>query len=180
MNNSKFTALTFALALVFVTSVKPLTLLAQAPRRTPTPNDTLKSPEVLPDNRVAFRIYAPKASEVSVGGDWIAQGRGTGGKLEKDDHGVWSITVGPLTPDFYSYTFTVDGVRTLDPKNAMIKQGLTSLDNMFLVPGAEAAFEDNKPVAHGVIQQVWYQSATLGAQRRFHIYLPPGYDGSGG
>jgi hypothetical protein len=43
-----------------------------------------------------FRIYAPKASEVRVSGDWIAQGRGTGGKLEKDDQGVWSITVGPL------------------------------------------------------------------------------------
>ena len=44
-------------------------------QRQPTPNDTLKSPEVLPDNRVALRIYAPKASEVSVSGDWIAQGR---------------------------------------------------------------------------------------------------------
>lgn len=73
---------------------------AQTPRREPTPNDTLKSPEILPDNRVTFRIYASKASEVSVGGDWIAQGRGTGGKLEKDDKGVWSITVGPLVPDF--------------------------------------------------------------------------------
>jgi hypothetical protein len=72
----------------------------QPPRREPTPNDTLKSPEVLPDNRVTFRIYAPKASEVSVSGDWITQGRGTGGKLEKDDTGVWSITVGPLPPDF--------------------------------------------------------------------------------
>ena len=55
-----------------------LLLVAQPPRREPTPNDTLKSPEVMPDHRVTFRIYAPKASEVSVGGDWIAQGRGTG------------------------------------------------------------------------------------------------------
>ena len=43
--------------------------------------------------------------------------------MTKDDKGVWSITVGPLTPDFYSYTFNVDGVRTVDPKNAMIKPG---------------------------------------------------------
>ena len=47
---------------------------AQPPRRQPTPNDALKSPEVLSDRRVTFRIYAPKASDVSVGGDWIAQG----------------------------------------------------------------------------------------------------------
>src|ERR1041385_4757622 len=99
----------------------------RGPQRQPTPNDTLKSPEVLSDNRVTFRIYAPKATEVSVSGDWVSQGRGTGGKLEKNAEGVWSITVGPLPPDFYSYNLTVDGVRTIDPKNAMIKQGVTRL-----------------------------------------------------
>jgi enterochelin esterase family protein len=97
-------------------------------------------------------------------------------KLEKDEKGVWSVTVGPLTPDFYSYSFTIDGVRTLDPKNAMIKQGLVSLDNMLFVAGAEAAFEDNKPVPHGEIRKVWYQSTTLGTQRRMHVYFPPDYD----
>jgi len=101
---------------------------AQMPRREPTPNDTLKSPEVLPDNRVAFRIYAPKADAVTIGGDWMAQGLGKGGALTKDGEGVWSITAGPQPPDFYSYTFTVDGVRTVDPKNAMIKQGVSSQD----------------------------------------------------
>jgi enterochelin esterase-like enzyme len=151
---------------------------AQTPRREPTPNDTLKSPEVLSDNRVTFRIYAPKASEVSIGGDWIAQGRGTGGKLEKDDKGVWSITVGPLVPDFYSYSFTVDGVRTIDPKNAMIKQGVATLDNMFEVPGEPAAFEANKPVPHGEIRIAWYQSNVLDTMRSMHVYTPPGYDSS--
>src|SRR5262249_18112454 len=90
--------------------------------------------------------------------------------------GVWSITVGPLPPDFYSYSFMVDGVRTLDPKNAMIKQGVTSLDNMFFLPGEAAAFEDNKTVPHGEVRQVWYQSSTLGMQRRMHSYMPAGYD----
>jgi enterochelin esterase-like enzyme len=150
---------------------------AQPPRRPQTPNDSLKSPEVLTDRQVTFRIYAPKASEVSVSGDWIAQGLGTGGKLTKDDKGVWSITVGPLPPDYYSYSFNVDGVKTLDPKNATIKQGITSLDNMFSVPGPEAAFEENKPVPHGEVRQVWYPSSTLGMQRRMHVYTPPGYGG---
>jgi enterochelin esterase-like enzyme len=145
------------------------------PQRQPTPNDTLVSPEVQSDKRVTFRIYAPKAAEVTLRGDWM-EGPGTV-KLEKDDKGVWSATVGPLAPDFYSYAFMVDGVRTLDPKNAMIKQGVTSLDNMFLLPGAEAAFEDNQAVPHGEIRKVWYQSSTLGTQRRMHIYFPPGYEG---
>jgi enterochelin esterase-like enzyme len=148
-------------------------LLFQA-QRTPTPNDALVSPEVLSDHRVAFRIYAPKASEVTLRGDWMEAAAPV--KLEKDEKGVWTATVGPLTPDFYSYSFTVDGVRTVDPKNAMIKQGLVSVDNMFLLPGSEAAFEDNKPVPHGEIREVWYQSSTLGTQRRMHIYFPPGYD----
>jgi enterochelin esterase family protein len=124
---------------------------------------------------VTFRIYAPKATEAALRGDWM-EGPGTV-KLEKDDKGVWSVTVGPLTPDFYSYTFIVDGVRVIDPKNAMIKQGVASLDSMFLLPGAEAAFEDNQTVPHGEIRKVWYQSSTLGEQRRMHIYFPPGYEG---
>jgi enterochelin esterase-like enzyme len=144
----------------------------------PTPHDILTSPKVLPDHRVTFRIYAPKASEVSIEGDWITQGRGTGGPLQKDDQGIWSITVGPLVPDFYSYTYTVDGVRTIDPQNPTIKQGISRLENMFLVPGEEAAFADTRSVPHGDVRIVWYDSATLDCVRRMHIYTPPGYDGS--
>ena len=136
----------------------------------------LKSPEVLSDHRVTFRIFAPKATDVSVSGDWIAQGRGTGGKLAKEPGGVWSLTVGPLVPDFYSYSFSVDGVRTIDPKNAMIKQGEASLDNMFLVDGEEAAFEALKPVPHGRIQIDTYQSNVLDKPRSMHVYTPPGYE----
>lgn len=164
----------------------PLSVLSQAAtnapaplRRDPTPNDTVKSPEVLADNRVAFRIYAPKATDVTLTGDWVAQGLGTAGKLAKDERGVWTLTVGPLPPDFYSYSFTVDGVRTVDPKNTMIKQGVSSLENMFFLPGREAAFEENQSVPHGVIRQVWYKSSTLAAQRRMHVYTPPGYDQGG-
>ena len=39
---------------------------AQVQRREPTPNDTLRSIEVSADQKVTFRIYAPKAAEVSV------------------------------------------------------------------------------------------------------------------
>ncbi|MBM3834247.1 MAG: esterase [Verrucomicrobia bacterium] len=183
----KHTLTSVALGQVLLVSTSLLPVFGQAPaptnnparpQRTPTPNDTLKSPEVLPGKKVTFRIYAPKASEVTLGGDWVSHGLGTGGKLEKNEQGIWSITVGPLPPDFYSYSFTVDGVRTLDPKNAMIKQGISSLDNMFLVPGEEAAFEENQSVPHGEIRLAWYRSSVLGMQRRMHIYVPPGYENS--
>jgi len=173
MNQHRISHIAGILLLV-LTAITPSS--AQAPPRQPTPNDTLVSPEVLGDKRVTFRIYAPKASEVTLRGDWM-EGPGTL-KLEKDDRGVWSASVGPLVPDYYSYTFIVDGVRTLDPKNAMIKQGITSLDNMFLLSGAEIAFAENRNMPHGEIRQIWYQSSTLGTQRRVHIYTPPGYDAS--
>jgi enterochelin esterase family protein len=147
---------------------------AQMPQRAPTPNDTLKSPEVLPDSRVVFRIYAPKATEITIGGDFLPAGPNP--KLEKDEQGVWSFTAGPLAPDFYSYSLTVDGVHTLDPKNASVKQGINSLDNMFEVPGADAAFEALQAVPHGDIRTVWFPSAVLETQRSMRVYTPPGYD----
>ncbi|WP_394355478.1 esterase [Spirosoma validum] len=148
--------------------------MAQTPQRTPTPNDTLKSPKALDNKRVIIQIYAPKASDVVVSGDFTSGGKPL--SLAKNDQGVWSVTVGPLQPDYYTYTLTVDGVRTMDPKNPVIKQGINSLENVMLVPGVETAFEDNRAVPHGEVREVWYQSNTLSMLRRMHIYTPPGYE----
>jgi len=35
-----------------------------------------------------------------------------------------------------------------------------------------------KPVPHGEIRVVWYESKSLGMQRRMHVYLPAGYEQS--
>ena len=174
MTHFKRFALSAIFGAVLASSFSSESRAQGTPQRTPTPNDTLVSTEVLSDRRVTFRIYAPKASEVTLRGDWMGTTEPV--KLEKNDQGVWSVTVGPLTPDFYNYSFNVDGVRTLDPKNPTIKQGVNSVDNMVFLAGAEADFQDNKPVPHGEIRKVWYQSTTLGMQRRMHIYFPPGYD----
>jgi enterochelin esterase-like enzyme len=150
----------------------------QGPARQPPAQrqPDVKSPEVLPDNRVVFRIFAPKASEVSLTGDWIQQGRGAGGKLEKDESGVWSITVGPLVPDFYSYVFSVDGVRVLDPKNVQVKPGISTLSSIVEVPGDEMAYEATRDVPHGEIHTAWYWSKALNTMRSMHVYAPPGYE----
>ncbi|MBD2702697.1 esterase [Spirosoma sp. BT702] len=153
-------------------------VLAQAPQRTPTPNDTLKSPNVLADKRVLIQIYAPKASEVIVAGDFLNGAKPV--NLNKNEQGVWSAAIGPLTPDYYTYTLIVDGVRTIDPKNAVIKQGIASLENVLVVPGSETAFQDNKAVPHGEVREVWYSSNTLGMMRRMHVYTPPGYEAGKG
>ena len=135
-------------------------------------------PQVLPDNRVTFRIYAPKADEVSIEGEWIPQGRGTGGPLQKDDQGVWSITVGPLVPDFYTYTLTVDGVPTIDPQNPTIKQGIASSRTCSWCRARR--WRSRRPDRFrtatcglcGMTRQHW---AARGSMR---VYTPPEYDGS--
>jgi enterochelin esterase family protein len=160
-----------SLAVAILASAYPIETNAQQPKRQPTPNDTLKSPEVDADRKVTFRVYAPKATDVSVSGDF-----GQSGKLTKDERGVWSITLGPLDADYYSYIFNIDGVRTVDPKNPEIKQGANSLESMFLVPGADAEFETTRDVPHGEIRSAWYRSSTLNSLRRMHVYTPPGYE----
>src|SRR5690242_7134406 len=92
------------LGLVGVVGASAPPAAAQQPRRDTPPR--LISPEVHADRKVTFRISAPRATEVTVRGDWLS---GPPVKLEKGDKGVWSATVGPLTPDLYSYAFTVDG-----------------------------------------------------------------------
>jgi len=142
------------------------------------PSLDFDSPQVLPDRRVIFRLYAPKASDVSITGDWVSHGRGIDGPLQKDDLGVWSLIVGPLAPDFYTYLFSVDGVPTIDPKNAMIKQSMDELENIFKVTGEEIAFAEAQPVSHGDVHIIWYNSNVTNNARRVHIYTPPGYDTS--
>jgi L-ascorbate metabolism protein UlaG (beta-lactamase superfamily) len=135
------------------------------------------SPQVLPDQRVTFRLRAPNAKEVTITGDfWLEQNRT--GSLVKDDRGVWSITLGPFLPDVYSYAFSVDGTSIPDPANGVIKPGVSTTQSVFTVPGDQMAFLEARPVPHGEVRIVHYQSAATGGVRRMHIYVPPGYDTS--
>jgi enterochelin esterase family protein len=151
----------------------------------PTPNDTLKSPEVGTDGRVTFRLYAPSAREVKV----QAEGReptpgmteeemrkGFGGiPMSKAENGVWSIMYGPIQPGVYRYSFLVDGVATVDPKNPHASESLNSVRSMYEVAGAD--FLEYKPgVAHGAMAAVEYDSAAVAGLRRMHVYTPPGYE----
>jgi beta-glucosidase len=131
------------------------------------------SPEILPDGRVTLRLLAPDALEVKLSGDWEG---GAGVPMAKDEKGVWSATVGPLAPELWGYTFSVDGVRTLDPRNPDSKRDGTRLDSILLVPGPAASLYEMKDVPHGRISQVWYPSPSLKMERRMYVYTPPGYE----
>ena len=141
--------------------------------RQSSPADSVVSP-MISDSGVTLQIHAPNAERVYVTGDWMATRAPLDLSMNAD--GVWSVTIDGLRPDYYSYSFNVDGVRTLDPRNPEIKQGIRGVDSMFYLEGPETAFQDNRPVPHGQIRKVWYESETLGVQRRMHVYTPPDYD----
>jgi enterochelin esterase family protein len=123
---------------------------------------------------VTFRLRAPQAAQVAVTGDFV-QGPQL---LARGEDGIWSVTLGPLHPAIYSYTFRVNGVGVLDPANPMIKQGEAGSSSMFEVPGDRPAPYDWQPVPHGTVHVNWYHSKTLDTPRRIDVYTPPGYETS--
>jgi len=136
------------------------------------------SPEIHPDNTVTFRLHAPKATRVTISGEWMA-GFGASEDLIKNDTGLWSITVGPLKPELYGYSFNVDGVKVLDPGNDLIKRdGFGNASNLY-VPGKESDVYAVKNVPHGTLSKVWYNSPTLNMTRCMYVYTPHGYQNSG-
>ena len=135
------------------------------------------SPEIHPDNSVTFRVLAPDATKVTLTGNWMA-GWGTQVELAKGDSGIWSVKTEVLAPEFYTYTFNVNGVKALDNLNPLVVRDGTRYENVIIVPGASSDVYTVKDVPHGMISKVWYPSPTLEKSRRMYIYTPPGYAGS--
>jgi enterochelin esterase-like enzyme len=151
--------------------------LAQQPAGPPA-NRTpaVRSPEVHPDRRVTFRIYAPKATEVTVSGEFEIGAPAH--RLTKDAQGVWSVTLGPFEPELYEYDFIVDGVQMLDPRNPAVKynRGPAAISSLLDIRGSSPRAFDVRPVAHGKVDIRHYDSKTTGQTRRVHIYTPPNYE----
>jgi enterochelin esterase-like enzyme len=136
------------------------------------------SPEILPDNMVTFRVYAKDALKITVSGEWQA-GFGSSEALVKNDTGLFSLTVGPLKPELYGYTISVDGVRTIDPGNVQVRRDGSNYQSFFIIPGPESDLYLQKTgVPHGTVAKIWYKSAVLNMDRRLFVYTPAGYEGS--
>lgn len=150
--------------LPFLSGVTLLTgslLCAQRPR----------SPEVHPDLRVTFRFVAPRATAVAL--DLTGEPRTA---LQRDDRGVWWVTVGPLDPDLYSYHFLVDGAAVMDPLNWRIVPNLLNNASLVEVKGPEPQDWNVQAVTHGVVHRHEYHSTVVGDDRDFYVYTPPDYD----
>jgi enterochelin esterase family protein len=132
------------------------------------------SPDVQADGHVTFRFSDPNAVKVSV----TLEGQKTPTPMRKDETGIWSITVGPLQPDFYGYNFNADGVDLVDPSNTMLKPNLLTLSNEVHIPGPSLPWEV-ADVPHGEVHHHFYHSRIAGDDRDFYVYTTPGYDANG-
>lgn len=145
---------------------------------TPFLADTI-SPVVHDDQTVTFRINAPEAEEVLL--FWsIMTGLQADGPVPftKNENGMWSLTVGPLTPNIYKYKFIVDGVPIVDPNNTFGGFENQPGYSYVVVHGDGPAWYDATDVPHGVVSRHIYHSDVLDAQREMYVYTPPGYDSS--
>jgi len=136
----------------------------------PTPNDTLTSTQVHSDGSVTFRIYAPEAKSVKLGGDLGGWGI-PATQFVKADNGVWEATLNDGRIGSFRYFFEVDGVKVNDPKRRETEQLRPLID----VDPQDTAFWAMKDVPHGAVSQVYYPSKTFNCTRRMHIWTPAGY-----
>ena len=137
---------------------------------------TTRSPEILPDRRVTFRLVAPDAREVFLLGNWPDGVHNSKTVMTKDEKGVWTVTVGPLKPEYWAYVFSVDGVQLLDPSNPHALRDGRRYMSTVVVPGPESDLYAVKDIPHGTLSLVWYKSPSLGITRRALVYTPPGYE----
>ena len=160
------------LSLAAVSAVSLALAQAQQPAAGGAPPRRLVSPEVQPDRKITFRIAAPKAAEVQLR---FSEGGPQTHPMTKGDDGVWSVTIGPVEPETYTYSFLVDGLKVLDMTNPDIKLGLAIDASVVEVPGAPPRFDQLQNVPHGSVNIHSYLSTAQDRQRAMYIYVPPQY-----
>ena len=172
--NTRFLALGLLAAGLAASAQAQNTTPAPAAAQRRAPQAPIRSAEIADDRRVTFRLRAPKATEVTVNGQWT-NGRAA---MVKGSNDVWSVTVGPVEPGVWEYSFNIDGVSMIDPANPAMKPMREPRTSILHVTGATPMVWDFQDVAHGTVRQHTYRSKALGKLRELAVYTPPGYDGS--
>lgn len=136
------------------------------PASTNVPN--AQYPQILPDNRVVFRVKAPDAQKVQID-------LGKKYDMIKDSTGFWGVTTDPIVIGFHYYSLLVDGVAVVDPSSQAF-YGMGRMASGIDIPEAGVDFYYPKNVPHGQIRNVNYYSEVTKSWRRAFVYTPPGYD----
>lgn len=163
MHNKTFLRLLFTWTILYWCSF----VMAQPPR-----GPFVISPQVLPDKKVTFRYLAPSAKDVKLGGSQFGAANLA---MKKDSIGIWSVTVGPIKPDIYPYSFVVDGVTVMDPANVDFFPNERFKASLVDVPGFTPLIHAMRDVPHGAVNYDYYPSVE-GTTGTMVVYTPPGYD----
>ncbi len=127
-----------------------------------------KYPQVLPDNRVMFRIKAPDAQKVQI--DLVKKY-----DMLKDTGGYWIVTTDSVSEGFHYYSLIIDGLAVVDPASETF-YGMGREASGIEIPFAGDGYYALKDVAHGDIRIKDYFSPVTRSWRQMYIYTPPGYD----
>jgi len=125
-------------------------------------------PQILPDNRVVFRIKAPDAKQVQI--DLVRKY-----DMAKDTGGYWQVTTDSISEGFHYYSLLIDGVALADPASETF-YGMGRMASGIEIPFASGGYYALKVVPHGDIRMKRYYSTVTNSWRRFYIYTPPDYD----
>ena len=127
-----------------------------------------KYPQILPDNRVIFRIKAPEAQIVQLD-------LGRKYDMVKDTAGFWQVTTDTLSEGFHYYSLLIDGVAVADPASETF-YGMGRMASGIEIPIRGVQYYAVKDVPHGEIRIKRYFSNVFNTWRQFYIYTPPDYD----
>ncbi|WP_232064807.1 esterase [Rhodocytophaga rosea] len=148
-----------------------LLFLAKASFAQPPRGPLVVSPQVNADKTVTFRYLAPSAQQVLLNGGQFGS---SAVPMAKDTSGIWSVTVGPVKPDIYPYSFQVNGVTVMDPANVAFFPNERFKASLVDVPGDTPLVHALKDVPHGTVSYEYYPSVS-GTTGSLVIYTPPGY-----
>jgi len=132
----------------------------------------ISSPDVHADHSITFRYYSRTAQKVILKGEFLS----TPLPLTKDTSGIWTVTVPPVKPDIYPYSFMVDSVELADPNNTYIFANERFKRSIVDIPGDAPLVHSMQNVPHGKITYRYYNSTTLGSTRQLLVYTPPGFN----
>ncbi|KAB7730489.1 esterase [Rudanella paleaurantiibacter] len=129
-----------------------------------------KYPQILPDNRVIFRVKAPDAKKVQID-------LGKKYDMVKDTAGFWMATTDSISRGFHYYSLLIDGVAVVDPASETF-YGMGRQASGIEIPDKDGAYFAMKDVPHGDIRIKRYLSKATNTWREMYVYTPPGYDKS--
>ncbi|HSC36920.1 MAG TPA: alpha/beta hydrolase-fold protein [Chitinophagaceae bacterium] len=125
-------------------------------------------PQILPDNRVVFRVKAPNAQKLQID-------LGKKYDMVRDTGDYWKLTTDPVVEGFHYYSLLIDGVPVVDPSSQTF-YGMGRMASGIDIPDKDMDYYQPKNVPHGQVRSVNYLSGITKAWRRANVYTPPGYD----